>query len=157
VRTLRDAADLLASADTIDSLAPIAAAIGCGGHPAPLDSVARRSLGLDDALTEARVAAGGGALRALLVVARPDILLRDVLTRIASRLATRAPHVLWIVVATQRETGDVAITAWTGERHPPRVAALIANRGRLVDSAVKRSARSPRPPAARTSSPTRAG
>lgn len=134
MRTLRDAADLLASADTIDSLAPIAAAIGCGGHPAPLDSVARRSLGLDDALTEARVAAGGGALRALLVVARPDILLRDVLTRIASRLATRAPHVLWIVVATQRETGDVAITAWTGERHPPRVAALIANRGRLVDS-----------------------
>ena len=134
MRTLRDAADLLASADTIDSLAPIAAAIGCAGHPSPLDVPTRRSLGLDEALIEARVAAGGGALRALLADVRPDVAIRDMLSRIAGRLATRAPHVLWIVLATQRDTADVAITAWTGDRHPPRIAALVANRARLVDS-----------------------
>src|SRR5258708_6481567 len=60
--------------------------------------------------------------------------LGEALTRIAGRLATRAPHVLWIVVATQAETRELAIIAWTGERQPPRVAALVANRGRLVDS-----------------------
>lgn len=134
MRTLRDAAELLASADSIDSLAPIAAAIGCDGAPSPLDADTRRSLGLDDSVLHARVAAGRGALRALLVALRPDVALRDALTRIAGRLATRAPHVLWVVVAAQAGSGELAVVAWTGERHPPRVAALVANRAHLVDS-----------------------
>lgn len=134
MRTLRDAAELLASADTIDSLAPIAAAVGCGGVPSPLDSVTRRSLGLDESVADARVAAGAGALRALLIVVGPDVALREALTRLATNLARRAPHVLWIVVATQPDTGEIAIVAWTDERQPPRVAALVANRTRLVDS-----------------------
>jgi hypothetical protein len=134
VRTLRDAAELLASADSIDSLAPIAAAVGCVGSALPLDRDTRRSLGLDDNVLDARIAAGKGALRALLLVIAPHASLRDALTRIAGRLATRAPHVLWIVVGTQADTSELAIIAWTGERHPPRVAALVANRAHLVDS-----------------------
>ncbi|HEV8234614.1 MAG TPA: hypothetical protein VGP84_08440, partial [Gemmatimonadaceae bacterium] len=134
MRTLRDAAELLASADSIDSLAPIAAALGCDGAPSPLDRDTRRSLGLEDPVVDAQVAAGSGALRALLIVVRSGAPLRDALTRVANRLAARAPHVLWIVVAAQPETGEVAIIAWTGDRHPPRVAALVVNRRRLVDS-----------------------
>jgi len=134
VRTLRDAAELLASADSIDALGPIAAAAGCAGASSPLDAATRQSLGLEESVLDARVAAGAGALRALLVVVRRDVALRDALTRAAARLATRAPHVPWIVIATQPETGELAIVAWTGDRQPPRVAALVANRARLVDS-----------------------
>lgn len=134
MRTLRDAAELLASAESIDSLTPIATGVGCGGVPSPLDRETRRSLGFDEPVLDARVATGRGALRALLIVVRPDVALRDALTTIASRLATRTPHVLWIVVAAQAETGEIAIIAWTGDRRPPRVAALVANRSRLVDS-----------------------
>jgi hypothetical protein len=89
---------------------------------------------LDEAVLDARVAAGKGALRALTIIVGSDVPLRDALTRLATRLATRAPHVLWIVLATQPATREVAIIAWTGDRHPPRVAALAANRARLVDS-----------------------
>jgi hypothetical protein len=134
VRTLRDAADLLAAADSIESLTPIAAALGCADIPSPLDRETRQALGLDDPVVEAQVAAGKGAIRALMLVVSRDVVLRDALTRVAGRLATRAPHVLWIVIATQPETGELAVVAWPGERQPPRVAALIANRARLVDS-----------------------
>jgi hypothetical protein len=99
-----------------------------------LDNDTRRSLGLGDAVLDARVAAGAGALRALLIVVRSDVALRDALTRLASRLATRAAHVLWLVVATQPGTSEAAIIAWTGDRHPPRIAALVVDRARLVGS-----------------------
>lgn len=112
----------------------MAAAIGCSGVAAPLDDEACRNLGLNDLVLDAHVAAGKGALRALLVVTRPELSLRDLLVRLAARLSTRAPHVLWIVLAAQPATAEVAIVAWTDERRPPRVAALVANRARLVDS-----------------------
>jgi hypothetical protein len=134
VRTLRDAADLLAAADSIDSLTPIAAALGCAAIPSPLDRETRHALGLEDPVLEAHVAAGKGAIRALTLVVSRDAVLRDALTRVAGRLATRAPHVLWIVIATQPERGELAVVAWPGDRQPPRVAALVANRTRLVDS-----------------------
>jgi hypothetical protein len=60
--------------------------------------------------------------------------LRELLPRVAGRLATRAPHVLWIVIATQRVTGDFAIVAWPGDRRPPRLSALVGNRMHVVDS-----------------------
>ncbi len=134
MRTLRDAADLLAAADSIESLTPIAAALGCAGIPSPLDRETRHALGLDDPVVEAHVAAGTGAIRALMLVVGRDVVLRDALTRVAGRLATRAPHVPWIVIATQPESGELAVVAWPGDRRPPRVAALIANRTRLIDS-----------------------
>jgi adenine-specific DNA-methyltransferase len=132
--TLRAAADLLAAADTIDGLAPVAKTLGCVGEPSPLDDETRRALGLDADVVEARVAAGRGALRALLLVTSDSTNVRELLPRLAARVSSRAPHVLWAVVATQPATGDVAIAAWSDDRRPPRVAALVANRERLVDS-----------------------
>jgi hypothetical protein len=134
VRTLREAAELLRSANSIDALTALAAAIGCSTVAARLDREAQRNLGLDDLVTEARVVAGRGALRALLVVACEGLSFRDALTRIAGRLSTRAPHALWMVIALNPATSDIAFAAWTGERRPPRVAALVADRLRLVDS-----------------------
>src|SRR5207248_9604605 len=112
---------------------PIAAFLGCGAA-APLDDDACRSLGVDDIVCDARVATGVGAIRALLAMARNDAALRDVLPRLAARLASRAPHVLWVVVVAQPSRGEIAIAAWGGDRRPPRVSALVASRARLVDS-----------------------
>jgi len=134
VTTLRAAAELIAAADSTDGLQPIARGIGCTGIAEPLDDETRRALGLDESILEARIAAGAGALRALLLVAADDASLREAIQRLAARLATRAPHVLWIVIATQRERGELAIAAWSGDRHPPRVAALVAHRSRVIDS-----------------------
>src|SRR4029077_20698041 len=73
-------------------------------------------------------------LRALLLVVSGDHTLREMLPRIAARLSSRAPHVLWMIVLMQPATDAVSLAAWTGERRPPRVAALIVNRRRVVDS-----------------------
>ena len=70
----------------IEGLAAMAAAIGCSGVAAPLDDEACRNLGLNDLVLDAHVAAGKGALRALFVVTRPELSLRDLLVRLAARL-----------------------------------------------------------------------
>jgi SAM-dependent methyltransferase len=134
VLTLHDAAGLLAASNSLVTLAPLAAAIGCAGDPAPLDEDALRALGIARDVDEARIATGPGALRALLVSLAERTPLRERLPRLAAHLSARAPHVLWIVVATQPSADHVAIAAWSGVRRPPRVAALIAHRQRLVDS-----------------------
>ncbi len=134
IASLRAAAELLASAESPTGLAAIARSIGCDGDPAPLDVDTQRALGLDDAVLDANVAIGPGATRALLLIVRDDASIREVLPRFASRLSTRAAHVLWVVVAAQRSRGEVAIAAWSGDRRPPRVAAMVANWRRPVDS-----------------------
>ncbi|HEY4129706.1 MAG TPA: N-6 DNA methylase, partial [Gemmatimonadaceae bacterium] len=132
--TLRAAASLLARADSLANLAPIAAAIGCVELPAPLDSNSIRALGIDSAIETAHIAAGPGALRTLMLEVCAGFGLRELLPRLASRLSTRAPHVLWLLLVVQRDDSDIAIAAWSGDRRPPRVAALLADRARLVDS-----------------------
>ena len=134
MRTLRAAAELFAATESIDALAPIAAAIGCDTAPASLDHHTRRELGLDETGVEARIAAGPGALRALLIAVPGDQSLRELLPRLAARLSSRAPHVLWMIVLLQPASDFVALCAWTADRRPPRVAALIVNRRRVVDS-----------------------
>ena len=132
VRTLRAAAQLLEDAAALDSLVPIASAIGCGGAVTTLDQELLREIGLT--ATEARMVDAPGALRALLLEVDDGAPLRNLLPRIATRLASRTPHVLWIVIATQPATSQVAIAAWRADRQPPRVVALVADRTRIVDS-----------------------
>lgn len=131
--TLRAAARLLADAATLESLTPIAAAMGCAAHPVPLDDSLLREIGLGTA-KQARIAEGPGALRALLLELDGRVPLADQLRRAAQRLAQHTPHVLWIVVAAQPESASVAIAAWSADRRPPRIVALVAQRDRVVDS-----------------------
>ncbi|HEY4219529.1 MAG TPA: N-6 DNA methylase [Gemmatimonadaceae bacterium] len=134
MRTLRAAAELLAGAHDLESLGAIASCAGCDGAPQPLDARTRAALGLPDAVTAANVASGRGALRAMLLTISGDANVRDVLPRVASRLSSRAPHLLWLVVVVNPERGDLALAAWTDDRRPPRVSALLANRNAIVDS-----------------------
>ncbi|HUQ84118.1 MAG TPA: N-6 DNA methylase [Gemmatimonadaceae bacterium] len=132
--TLRSAAALLAAATNIDSLTPIASAVGCTGAPSPLDAASRATLGIPDDCPRASVARGPDTLRALLVdvtAARP---MREVVAQLARRLSARAPHLLWILIACREHTADIAIAAWTPGRSEPRVAALMVDRSRIADS-----------------------
>jgi Eco57I restriction-modification methylase len=133
VLTLRAAGELLANANSIDTLSAIAAVAGCAGDVSPLDADTRRTLGLEAFVLDAAMAPGEGARRALLVVLDGGPPIREWLARLAARLASRTPHVLWLVVASGRG-GDVALAAWSGDRRPPKIGALVAQRAKVVDS-----------------------
>ena len=133
MRTLRAAARLLADAVNLESLTPIATALECAAHSVALDESLLREIGLDVA-KRARITEGPGALRALLLELDDRPPLAEQLRRVAHRLAQHTPHVLWIVLAAQPESSSVAIAAWSADRRPPRVAALVAPCDHVVDS-----------------------
>lgn len=131
--TIRQAAELLANADSIELIEPIARLLGCGpSSPLPIET--RETLGLSDSIRDVRVATGPGTIRALLIDFDDSSQPRALLPRIAACLARRTAHVLWVVIAIQRDPGSIIIAAWSGDRRPPRVSALIAQRTRVTDS-----------------------
>ena len=132
--TLRAASHLLATADSLDALANLVATLGCEEAPAPLDAATRAALGIPDDVRDVRIARGPGTLRALLIEVSATATLREVLTRLAARLASRAPHLLWMVAGLHRPSAQVALASWSAERVPPRLAALLWDREHVVDS-----------------------
>ena len=132
---LRSAAQLLATARDIDSLAAIASAAGFTAPTLPLDAVARTALGINDVACDLRVIAGAGTLRALLIESPARLPLRDCISTLAARLSARAPHLLWMVLAARRDSAEMAIVAWSGDRSGvPRVSALAVDRSRVLAS-----------------------
>ena len=132
---LRSAAQLLAAARDVESLAALAAAAGFAATPLPLDDDACTALGLRDVACELRVIAGAGTLRALLVECPARVPLRDSIATISSRLASRAPHLLWLVIAARRESTELAMVAWAdGPSRAPRVSALMVDRAHVLGS-----------------------
>ena len=131
---LRSAAQLLAAASTISSLAEIASAAGFTTSPLPLDAEARTALGVRDVVRDARIIPGTGTLRALLVECPAHLPLRESMSTLAARLATRSPHLLWLVVANRRDSTELAIVAWSAERATPRVCALVVDRAHVLAS-----------------------
>ncbi|GAC1514716.1 MAG: hypothetical protein NVS1B4_03040 [Gemmatimonadaceae bacterium] len=133
--TLASCVALLADASSLPRLAAVAAVVGCPEPIAPLDAEARRFLSVPDAFVPVGVARGPGTLRALLVETQSVATLREDLGRLAANLTQRAPHLLWIALATEAGGGDtVAIATWVADRAAPRVAALVAARRRILDS-----------------------
>jgi methylase of polypeptide subunit release factors len=134
MRSLASAASLLAAA-TPERLPSLAAALGFAADPLPLDRKTRDALGLAATpITRAMIVPGEGTLRALLVEVDSTAPLRESVSTVATRLASRAPHLLWLLVAAQRDAAGLALAAWNGERNRPRVAALLVNRERVVPS-----------------------
>jgi hypothetical protein len=133
VRSLRHAAALLAAARSIDTLVPIAAELSFDGAPLALDDTTRAALGVPDEAGETRLLRGRGALRALLVVTSDDVALRGLFARLASTLSSRAGSVLWLLIGASA-TGEVGLACWTAGPRAPRLAALVAQRDRVVAS-----------------------
>ncbi len=135
MRTIRSAAALLTEANQVESLVPLVRALGFTDYIAPLDPAGRHALHLDTITDDARVARGPGARRALLVaVDGTRFPIRESISRVASRLAIHSPELLWLVAAVERPGTHLALAAWSADRHPPRTAALVVDRERVVDS-----------------------
>jgi hypothetical protein len=129
---MRVAAALLAAEPGRSSLASIAAAAGFESAPLTLEAQARQALGLGDETIDASVSGGGGALRALLI--RTRVGPRDGLAALAQRLARRTPQLLWLVVAEDEVAEQRVLATWVADRASPRIAALVVDRARVVDS-----------------------
>lgn len=132
--TLRSAAQLLGAASTLDGLAPLARHAGFADPPLPLDRATLASLELDGLVHEARIAAGGGTLRALLVTLAPGAPTRERIAVIARHLAQRSPHLLWLLIAAAPEAHEAALVAWQPSDRAPRISALLVRTGSVLPS-----------------------
>ncbi len=132
MRSLRDAARLLAAADSLDALTSLLAPLGFGDAD-PLDAAARAALALPASVHAARCATGAGALRALVLDVRGTEPLTEVLPRVAARVDARSPQFAWMVAATSAR-GEVALATWLPGPRAPRLAALIVHRSQVVDA-----------------------
>lgn len=85
-------------------------------------------------MAHARICRGPGSTRALLLDVSSMLPLKEALTRTASRLASRAPQLLWLILAIDADRTRVAVATFSHERHPPRTRALLCERGNVLDS-----------------------
>lgn len=102
--------------------------------PIPINAEMTASLGVAGIAGRAMVARGAGSSRALVFEILPSADLRHEMGRIASRLSSRAPHLLWILVGIDSHGDEVGVASFDVSRPRPRVVALIARRGHIVDS-----------------------
>ena len=133
---LAHAARLLADARALAALLPLARAAGFDAPSLPLPRDARRTLGiLDTPIARARLVPGVGPLRALLAEVPADTQLRDAASRLATRLAARAPRERWLLMLVRADGSSAAIAAWTAAPdHVPRLLALAYDPRAVRDS-----------------------
>jgi hypothetical protein len=129
---MRAAATLLSASGSITGLADVVRAAGLADAPVDLDHTLRVAIGVDG-VRRAEIAAGRGTLRVLLLHLHGDAS-RETLGRIARRLASRAPHVLWLVAAAGGDARTCALVAWTFAEHARRFACFLWETDRVVDS-----------------------
>ena len=107
--TITDAVAILRRTGDRRGRVALLRALGFNTPAGTLNAEASGHLGLDaELLRRADVAAGPGALRALLVDVPATASLRETTGRVARRIAARAPELLWVIVAARRQ-GETAI------------------------------------------------
>jgi hypothetical protein len=129
---MRSAAALLAGASR-EGLQRVVLATGLASAPEPLDPATRDALGLTNVDT-AFLSAGVGSIRVLILESGAGEPLRESLARLARRLNSRAPHVLWIVAAINTDASLAGIIAWSSGARTPRVASFMWEPANVVDS-----------------------
>src|SRR5213075_864444 len=130
---MRAAAALLTGARSVDALAAMLRAVGVVSTVAPLDTTSREALGVG-ALAHADLGAGAGSIRVLLAELSAGDDFRETLQRIARTLATRAPHVLWLVAAVDSRGANAAVAGWSLRGDTRRVASFVWEPDHVVDS-----------------------
>jgi hypothetical protein len=134
VRTLRSAAILLANTTSVDCTGPLLAELGFSDELVLLDDETRDRLGITAELDSAHMSLGPGAMRALVAETVESQPVREIAGRLAGRLSSRTPHILWVLVLLHRKPSEIAIAAWYTGRSARRVVALVATQQRIVDS-----------------------
>ncbi|MGK2936104.1 MAG: N-6 DNA methylase, partial [Gemmatimonadaceae bacterium] len=125
---------LLSAASSLDQLAAIAHELGFPGPARDLDAITRDALGIPPDIAHIRICRGQGSTRTLLLDVSPAVPLKEALTRTASRLSSRAPQLLWLLLAIDGNREHVAVATFSHERHPPRTRALLCERANVLDS-----------------------
>lgn len=130
---MRAAAAVLATATTTEGLRVVIRAAGISGEGVRLDPATLATIGGAES-ERAELIAGPGAIRVLLVSGVPaGSSLREYLQRLSRRLASRAPHVLWLVAAVDERAGHAGLLTIAASAGP-RVAAFVWEPVRVVDS-----------------------
>lgn len=134
VRTLHSAAALLANTTCVECTGPLLVELGLGDDLVPLDEDTRERLGITPEVESPHMSAGPGSMRGLVAVVAGEHSVRDAITRLASRLSSSTPHILWVLVIIHRDARQIAIACWYPGRSAPRAVALVASQQHVVDS-----------------------
>jgi hypothetical protein len=132
VLTVHDAARLLSGGDAASTLGAIGAALGFG-ETRRIGRTAAARLGFAAGADRPRIAAAGGALRALLIREHDRPLTRELVGARGRAIAHAYPDELWLLLAQDAHDGTLGIAAL-----PPagrgRIAALVADPAHVRDS-----------------------
>ncbi len=138
--TIKNAAHLLARADSLDAMLPIAQLLGFTGEVTRLRASARRDLGILSLADQARLVPGSGALCCLLARLAPPTELgapydaRERTRQLAIQLVRHAPTRHWCILAIDHDGQLLTCATVTDSPHGPRIAALRLDRRRVLDS-----------------------
>lgn len=134
MRTLHSAAILLSNTTSVECAGPLLTELGFSDQVVRLDDEARHRFGISTEVEAPHMSLGPGSMRALVAVSSAEHPIRDTVARIAARLSSRTPHILWLVIVIHRGARQIAIGSWYTGRSSPRVVALIAPQDHVVDS-----------------------
>lgn len=140
MHTIRALAQLLARADSLSALRPLARLLAFIADPLPVSVASRRELGLADLVTNAELHIGAGSLRLLCAVLAPPHSLDDGTTvrerirRVAQMLARHAPEQAWCLLLLDHDARTVCMVTMSGGGSDLRIAALATDRTRVLDS-----------------------
>lgn len=108
--------------------------MGFDGTATPVEHELRVAIGIPPETIEASIVLGTGTLRALVFTVALGTPLRETFTKLSARLAARTPHACWVLIAGEDAGDRLAIGAPNTGQKPPRVAALVVSRSRIMDS-----------------------
>lgn len=130
--TTSQAARLLADTTSLDALASLLGRLGFD-PPLPIDRALARRLGFAPGVRSARLSAGRGTLRALVVGLDAEASAREQTIALCRELVRRAPEPLWLILARDQRTGALLIAAPPPSRLGP-IPALEVDLARVRDS-----------------------
>jgi hypothetical protein len=134
VRSLASAARLLAKCTSVHETGALIREIGFLSNLVPLAADGIKLLGLPEGLTSPHIVSGHGSLRALVFEIAPGSDEQATLSRLALILSSRAPQLLFILVAVHRSARTLSVAAFDTARLRPRVSSLMVRIDAVVDS-----------------------
>lgn len=131
---MRAAAGLLTGASTVDGLGELLRGARLGhtaSYPLPPETI--DALGVVGA-TDVRMGGGVGEIRILAARLDGQSLFRDAVQRLVARLATRAPHVLWVLGLVAGDGRQAALVSWSTAGRSRKTVSFAWEPSRPVDS-----------------------
>lgn len=133
VDSLAAARRLLEKCINADGIAPLLAELGFESRLVPLTPEGRSTLGLPPN-DDIRIASGVDRLRALVFALGTNVSVRESLAHVATRLSSRSPELLWLVILVDRERREIGIAVIDSNRTRAKIFAMVVRLDQIVDS-----------------------